>query len=56
MPAAATRVRPIDQHVKGFTALGAKVMVEGGFINASTRPAASRVPTYIWMSFPLVLP
>ena len=29
-------VRPIDQHVKGFTALGAKVMVEGGFINAST--------------------
>ena len=28
-------VRPIDQHVKGFTALGAKVMVEGGFINAS---------------------
>ena len=27
---------PIDQHVKGFTALGAKVMVEGGFINAST--------------------
>ena len=25
-------VRPIDQHVKGFTALGAKVMVEGGFI------------------------
>ena len=27
-------VRPIDQHVKGFTALGAKVMVEGGFIRA----------------------
>ena len=28
-------VRPIDQHVKGFTALGAKVVVEGGFIHAS---------------------
>lgn len=27
-------VRPIDQHVKGFTALGATVTVEGGFINA----------------------
>ena len=29
-------VRPIDQHVKGFTALGAGVTVEGGFIHAST--------------------
>ena len=29
-------VRPIDQHVKGFTALGAKVVVEGGFIRAFT--------------------
>ncbi len=28
-------VRPIDQHVKGFTALGAKVSVEGGFINST---------------------
>ena len=27
-------VRPIDQHVKGFTAMGAKVDVEGGFIHA----------------------
>jgi UDP-N-acetylglucosamine 1-carboxyvinyltransferase len=27
-------VRPIDQHVKGFTALGARVVVEGGFIHA----------------------
>lgn len=27
-------VRPIDQHVKGFTALGATVTVESGFINA----------------------
>ena len=29
-------VRPIDQHIKGFTAMGAKVVVEGGFIQAST--------------------
>lgn len=29
-------VRPIDQHVKGFIALGSKVVVEGGFIHAST--------------------
>lgn len=29
-------VRPIDQHVKGFTTLGAKVTVEGGFIRATT--------------------
>ena len=28
-------VRPIDQHVKGFATLGAKVVVEGGFIHAS---------------------
>ncbi len=27
--------RPIDQHIKGFTALGARVTVEGGFIHAS---------------------
>lgn len=27
-------VRPIDQHLKGFTALGAKTVVEGGFIHA----------------------
>lgn len=30
-------VRPIDQHIKGFTALGAEVVVEGGFIHASCR-------------------
>ncbi len=27
-------VRPIDQHIKGFTAMGAKVSVENGFIHA----------------------
>ena len=30
-------VRPIDQHVKGFTALGAKVVGEGRFIHASAK-------------------
>ena len=29
-------VRPIDQHVKGFSAMGSKVTVEGGYILAST--------------------
>ena len=28
-------VRPIDQHIKGFNALGANVAVEGGFIRAT---------------------
>ena len=28
-------VRPIDQHVKGFTAMGAQVTVEGGFVRAA---------------------
>ena len=28
-------VRPIDQHIKGFTTMGAEVSVEGGFIHAS---------------------
>ncbi len=27
-------VRPIDQHIKGFTALGANISVEGGYIDA----------------------
>ena len=35
-------VRPIDQHVKGFTALGAKVVVEGGFIHASAETGRLR--------------
>ena len=29
-------VRPIDQHIKGFTAMGATVSVEGGYIHAVT--------------------
>ncbi len=30
-------VRPIDQHIKGLTALGADVRVEGGFIQAKAK-------------------
>ena len=30
-------VRPIDQHVKGFSALGAGVTTEGGYINAAVK-------------------
>ena len=30
-------VRPIDQHIKGFVAMGAEVDVQGGFINASAK-------------------
>ena len=37
MPGLQLRVRPIDQHIKGMTALGAEVNVTGGFINADAR-------------------
>ena len=30
-------VRPIDQHIKGFTTMGAEVSVEGGFIHTATK-------------------
>ena len=30
-------VRPIDQHIKGFTTMGADVSVEGGFIHTADR-------------------
>ena len=41
-------VRPIDLHVKGFTALGAKVTVEGGFIRAATeRPRLRGANVYL---------
>ena len=30
-------VRPIDQHIKGFVAMGADVDVQGGFIHATTQ-------------------
>ena len=41
-------VRPIDQHVKGFSALGAGVTTEGGYINASWSLAVSPGPTSTW--------
>jgi len=34
--------RPIDQHIKGFTALGADMDVSGGFINAKVRAGRLR--------------
>jgi UDP-N-acetylglucosamine 1-carboxyvinyltransferase len=34
-------VRPIDQHIKGFEALGAKVEIEGGYVDVKT-PAGLR--------------
>ena len=41
-------VRPIDQHVKGFTTLGAKVTVEGGFIRAvSNQPRLKGANVYL---------
>ena len=41
-------VRPIDLHVKGFTALGARVTVEGGFIRAATeRPRHRGANVYL---------
>ena len=30
-------VRPIDQHIKGFTTMGAEVTVEGGFIHTAAK-------------------
>jgi len=35
-------VRPIDQHMKGFNALGATVAVEGGFIRATAGEGSLR--------------
>ena len=32
-------LRPIDQHLKGFEAMGAKVKVGNGFIEAEARMA-----------------
>ncbi len=38
-------VRPIDQHIKGLTALGAEMKVGGGFITASTKTGRLRGAT-----------
>jgi UDP-N-acetylglucosamine 1-carboxyvinyltransferase len=41
-------VRPIDQHIKGFTALGAEVDIKGGIISADTRGRGIR-GTHIYL-------
>ncbi len=38
--------RPIDQHIKGFEALGAKVNVEGGYIDADADGGLVGAPIY----------
>ena len=45
--------RPIDQHLKGFRAMGAEV-TEGNFVHAAARVAGSPVPTSTWMWYPWV--
>ena len=40
-------VRPIDQHIKGFAAMGAEVEVEGGFIHARPPKAISTALRFI---------
>ncbi len=39
-------VRAIDQHIKGFNALGAEVSVEGGFIHARTQSGVHSAHIY----------
>ncbi|MDD4716249.1 MAG: UDP-N-acetylglucosamine 1-carboxyvinyltransferase [Oscillospiraceae bacterium] len=41
-------VRPIDQHIKGFAAMGANINVQGGFISAST-PEGRLTGTQIYL-------
>ncbi len=43
-------VRPIDQHVKGFEALGAEIFIENGFINARTSKPLSGSSIYFDVS------
>ena len=41
-------VRPIDQHIKGFTTMGAEVSVEGGFIHtAAENGRLTGAPVYL---------
>ena len=41
-------VRPIDQHIKGFTTMGADVSVEGGFIHTAARDGRlTGAPVYL---------
>ncbi len=41
-------VRPIDQHIKGMTALGADVDVKNGFVYADARDGDSTAHVFIW--------
>lgn len=49
-------VRPIDQHIKGFTTMGAEVSVEGGFIHTAAKDGHLVARRCIWMSSPWVPP
>ena len=40
-------VRPIDQHIKGFTTMGAEVSVEGGFIHTAKNGRLVGAPVYL---------
>ena len=42
-------VRPIDQHIKGMTAMGANVEVKNGFVYADTPDGACAGQRYIWI-------
>jgi UDP-N-acetylglucosamine 1-carboxyvinyltransferase len=43
-------VRPIDQHIKGFTAMGAEVSIDGGFIHAKAKGGRLKgAPVYLDM-------
>ena len=44
--------RPIDQHIKGFVAMGADVDVRGGFIHAKAKSGRMLAPRSIWISYP----
>jgi len=39
--------RPVDLHLRGLEAMGAKITVEGGYIKAKARPVACAAPTTI---------
>ncbi len=40
-------VRPIDQHIKGFEALGAEVTIESGMVNVSTNGSLKGASIYL---------
>ena len=40
-------VRPIDQHIKGFNAMGAKVVIKNGIVSADTGGRLKGAPIYL---------